>query len=322
MSEDSLFDFVGNGRIPDLSFDGPLQDDDLYLNMNLDCVDGLVQSGFGRLSSWDSKHIEDAGEKEWQAFCVEMPDLFDDTLPDPKFKVGAIVRAKWGKHRYKATVVNPFIDGKRYDVQFDIDNAVGTVDEDDLCLYRPRKRKVVETVPMPLTNEAAEVTKEPSYSFTEQQMTVDQDTGEILVVGPEVPVPLATTAVAQAAKEQAETIARECLDETIDTVVASHGDCILCDNPSGCVHTAETEDDGALFSSTSTIGDYPTLYDPMFVVKPEVEDDDVVFIKVEAPYTPPPKGKQGVPYFEAMLRQTKRPRKHYEPFTHPTKASV
>lgn len=125
-----------NNAIVTMDFDGPLRDDDLYFDFDLECVDDIVQSGFGRLTSWVEGNPEEEKENEWQEFLHEVGELFEEP---PKYTVGEHVRAKWGKYFYNVTIVEGMDMAGRYEVRFDADNTVGTVHQDNI---KRRKKPV------------------------------------------------------------------------------------------------------------------------------------------------------------------------------------
>lgn len=116
-----------------MDFDGPLRDDDLFFDFNLECIDDVVQSGFGRLTSWSVGDAEEEKEKEWQYFLHDVGEL----LYEPSiYSIGDNVKARWGSYFYNATIVEDMDMAGRYEVQFETDNTIGTVHQDDIKLRK------------------------------------------------------------------------------------------------------------------------------------------------------------------------------------------
>jgi hypothetical protein len=166
----TLFADERNDRTPDLDldFEGPLQDDDLFFNLDLVCVEDMVQPDFNRFASWGILNEEGQTEQEWQDFLEEMPELTNDTAAaaapspieasrKPKFKVGEEIKAKWGDKWWSAFVVQPMNADKKYDVRFALDKTLGLVHEEDMKKCKRRKSMVTEETPF-----AAEEEEEPT----------------------------------------------------------------------------------------------------------------------------------------------------------------
>lgn len=131
-----------NQPIVIMDFDGPLRDDDLFFDFDFECIDDVVQTP-GRLTSWTEGNTEEEKEwqyfpeedKEWQDFLREVGELLYEP---PLYSVGDNVKAKWGSYFYNVTIVEDMDMAGRYEVQFDTDDTIGRVHQDDI---KPRKTR-------------------------------------------------------------------------------------------------------------------------------------------------------------------------------------